>query len=99
MHNASLRELGDDAFMTEKKHIEDVAISNLPTSMGNLNNLPEAMVLFKIVFRVLMLRSYLLLTFYSNFPVIESEKTTIEDADFTKMSFEMVSRLCLVICV
>ena len=68
MDNASLRELEEDAFMTEEKHIEDVDISHLHNSMGNLNNFPDAMVLFKIVFRVLMLRSYLLLTFYFQFP-------------------------------
>ena len=50
MDNASLRELGDDSFMTEEKRLEDVTISNLHSSMGNLNNLREGMVLFKLVF-------------------------------------------------
>ena len=62
--DASLGEFGDDSVVTKETHTEDIDIPHFDNNMGNLNNLPEVMNLFKVVVvEFIMMRSYLLLTF------------------------------------
>ena len=50
-------------------HIENVAIPHLDNGMDNLNNLPGAIILFKVVvLEFIMLRSCQLLTFVFQYP-------------------------------
>ena len=94
-----MEELEDDLVMTKENYAEDVPLSHLDNSMGNLHNLAEPMKLFDFVFfEVVMLQSSLLFTFVFQFPVIGHETTANADAEVTK-SFVMVSRIRSVFCV
>ena len=56
---SSSGEVGDNSCMIKENDIEDMAISDLDKNMGNVNKLPEAMILFNIlIFELIMLKSF-----------------------------------------